>query len=70
LARRFTDVGTIDEIETIAVGHKIRDIKRLRRTYGVGRRRKLKGAAYARFATGRMARGELHRCEAHGIGRK
>jgi hypothetical protein len=32
----------VDDIETIAVGRRIRDVRRLRRLYGTGRWRKLK----------------------------
>ena len=39
----FEIVGDISEIETIAVGTGIRDLPRLRRLYGTGRWRKLKG---------------------------
>ena len=48
----------------------IRDLSRLRRLYGRGRWRKLKGVAVVRLRTGRMRRAELHWYEAHGIGRK
>jgi hypothetical protein len=38
----FEIVGEITQIETIAVGPGIRDLRRLRRLYGRGRWRKLK----------------------------
>ena len=41
----FEIIGTIENIETIAVGGRIREIMRLRRQYGSGRWRKLKGIA-------------------------
>jgi hypothetical protein len=41
----FEIVGAIEEIETIAVGGRFRDIMRLRRNFGSGRWRKLKGTA-------------------------
>jgi hypothetical protein len=63
-------VGEITQIETIAVGHWIRDLPRLRRLYGTGRWRKLKGVALVRLRTGRIRKAELHWYEAHGIGRK
>ena len=56
--------------ETIAVGSAIRDIARLRKQYGQGRWRKLKGIAMIRLRSGRIRRAELHWYEAHGIGRK
>lgn len=66
----FEIIGTITNIETIAVGRAIRDRARLRRTYGAGRWRKLKGVATIRLANGRRRVAELHWYEAHGIGRK
>ena len=38
----FELVGDIEEIELIAVGKSIRDIKRLRKQFGPGRWRKLR----------------------------
>jgi hypothetical protein len=66
----FEIVGEITQVETIAVGSRIRDLPRLRRLYGRGRWRKLKGAALVRLQTGRIRKAELHWYEAHGIGRK
>jgi len=63
-------VGEIAQIETIAVGREIRDLQRLRRLYGRGRWRKLKGVALVRLRTGTIRKAELHWYEAHGIGRK
>lgn len=63
-------VGEITHIETIAAGSRIRELPRLRRLYGRGRWRKLKGVASVRLQTGRIRRAELHWYEAHGIGRK
>jgi hypothetical protein len=63
-------VGDISGIETIAVGHSIRDLRRLRRTYGAGRWRKLKGNARVRLPDGAIRRAEVHWYEAHGIGKK
>ncbi|MBI2360053.1 MAG: hypothetical protein HYV04_14360, partial [Deltaproteobacteria bacterium] len=53
-----------------AVGIGIRDLARLRKRYGPGRWRKVKGIAMIRLRTGRIRRAELHWYEAHGIGRK
>ena len=39
----FEVVGKIEHIETIAIGGRIRDIMRLKKQYGQGRWRKLKG---------------------------
>ena len=66
----FEIVGEIAQVETIAVGSGIRDLPRLRRLYGRGRWRKLKGVADVRLGTGRIRKAELHWYEAHGIGRK
>ena len=67
----FEIVTEIAGIETIAVGGSIRDLRRLVKSYGEGRWRKLKGAASVRLhAGGRIRRVELHWYEAHGIGRR
>jgi hypothetical protein len=68
--RAFEIIGEITHIEIISVGSTIRDIARLRKQYGPGRWRKLKGTAMIRLANGRIRRAELHWYEAHGIGRK
>jgi hypothetical protein len=41
----FEIVGDIIQVETIAVGKRIRELRRLRRLYDPGRWRKLKGVA-------------------------
>lgn len=64
----FEIVGPIHDIETIAVGNSIREIERLRDTYGRGRWRKLKGKALIQLANGSVREAELHWYEAHGIG--
>lgn len=66
----FDIIGEIEEIETIAVGGNIRDIMRLRRQYGSGRWRKLKGIATIRLQNGNVRKAELHWYEAHGLGKK
>lgn len=66
----FEILGEISDIELIAVGGRIQDVGRLRRQYGPGRWRKLKGVAFIRLRNGRVRRAELHWYEAHGIGRK
>lgn len=63
-------IGEIEEIETIAVGGGIRDIMRIRKQYGPGRWRKLKGVAKVRLQSGRICKAEIHWYEAHGIGRR
>ena len=66
----FEILGEITEITKIAVGPGIRDIAKLRKRYGSGRWRKLKGVATIRLRDGRVRIAELHWYEAHGIGRK
>ena len=66
----FEIVGEIAAIETIAAGKGIRDLRRLRRSYGKGRWRKMKGIARVRLISGRIRLAELHWYEAHGIGKK
>jgi hypothetical protein len=66
----FKIIGDIEEIETIAVGNRIREIARLRKAFGAGRWRKLKGVATVRLEDGTIHRVEIHWYEAHGIGRK
>lgn len=66
----FEIIGEIEEIETIAIGGKIRDIMRIQKQYGAGRWRKLKGFANVRLQIGSVRKAELHWYEAHGIGRK
>ncbi len=62
----FEIIGEITDVETIAVGSGIRDIARLRKAYGRGRWRKLKGVAQMRLANGRIRLAEVHWYEAHG----
>lgn len=66
----FEIISDITHIEAIAVGKSIRDIARLRKAYGAGRWRKLKGVATIRLANGRVRLAELHWYEAHGIGKR
>ena len=66
----FEIIGNIEDIETIAVGGRIRDIMRLRKQYGHGRWRKLKGVAAVRLVNGRSCKAEIHWYEAHGIGKR
>ena len=66
----FEIIGEIEEIETIAIGGRIRDIMRIQKQFGPGRWRKLKGIAMVRLQSGNTRKAELHWYEAHGIGRK
>ncbi len=66
----FEVISIVEDIEIIAVGNKIRDLEWLRKTYGSGRGRKLKGFARVRFLDdGEEFDAELHWYEAHGIGK-
>jgi hypothetical protein len=66
----FEVVGPLRDLETIATGRAIRELRRLRRRYGTGRWRKRKGIAAVRLLDGTVHQAELHWCEAHGIGRR
>ena len=66
----FELLSEITDIDTIARGIGVRDRARLRRIYGPGNWRKLKGIARIRLANGRVRLAELHWYEAHGIGKK
>jgi hypothetical protein len=65
----FKVLGHIGNAETIALGNAIREIKRLRRVYGLGRWRKRKGIARVQLSNGTIRLAEIHWYEAHGIGR-
>ncbi len=56
----FDILSEISVIETIAVNSSIREIARLRKMYGRGRRRKLKGTALIQLRNGRVRRAGLH----------
>lgn len=63
-------VGEITRTRTIASGGRIRELRRLRKIYGPGRWRKMKGVARVRLPDGTLVLGEVHWYEAHGIGRR
>ena len=65
----FEIVGKITDIETIAVGSSIRILPVLRRRFGKGRWRKLKGIAQVRLYDGTIRLAEVHWFEAHGLGK-
>jgi hypothetical protein len=52
--KSFEIVSDITDSETIAIDSAIREIARLRKLYGPGRWRKLKGTAMIRLANGRI----------------
>ncbi len=66
----FEILGTIRGIEPIAVGSGIRDLPRLKKQYGRGNWRKVKGFGMVRLIDGTIHTAEIHWYEAHGIGRK
>ena len=63
-------LGPIADVEVIAAGLSVRDRARLRRLYGPGRWRKMKGIAKIRLFNGDVRMAELHWYEAHGIGKR
>lgn len=66
----FTVVGEITNRQVIASGRGIRDLEKLRASYGEGNWRKCKGEATVELANGRLRRAELHWYEAHGMGKR
>jgi hypothetical protein len=66
----FELVSELTDVETIATGRSMRELPRLRRLYGKGRWRKMKGVARIRLRDGRIRLAELHWYEAHGLGKK
>jgi hypothetical protein len=67
---QFEVIGDIADVEQIATGNSIRILPLLKRRYGRGRWRKLKGIASVRLLDNTVRIAELHWFEAHGIGRK
>ena len=70
MSPKFEVIGRIIDIEAIAFGAGVRVRRYLRRAYGAGRWRKLKGIATVRLPNGALRRVEIHWYEAHGIGRR
>ena len=64
----FEILDQLKDVETIAIGKGIRELKRLQRVYGRGRWRKRKGVSRVRLRDGTVRVAELHWYEAHGIG--
>ena len=56
----FEIVGEIAQIETIASGSGVRDRARLRKQYGQGRWRKLKGVARVRLVDAAVRLAKIH----------
>ncbi len=57
------------QVETIAQGKGIRELKRLVRVYGIGNWLKKKGLAFVTLDDGLTFFAEVHWYEAHGIGK-
>jgi hypothetical protein len=66
----FEILGKILWTETIALGHSIRELRRLNRVYGKTSWRKRKGVAKIRLTDGAVKLAELHWYEGHGKGKK
>ena len=66
----FSIISDITDEDVIAIGNSIRDLPRLRKLYGDGRWRKMKGIATIQLRSGRVRKAEIHWYEAHDIGRK
>ena len=66
----FEIVGEITDIKPVAIGARIQILPLLRKRYGKGRWRKLKGVATVRLSDGTVRRAEIHWFEAHGIGKR
>lgn len=66
----FKLLGPITQIETFAVGVRIREVARLRKFYGKGHWRKRKGIVKVRLSDGSVHLIEIHWYEATGMGRK
>ena len=66
----FELAGPIEHREVIAAGPGVRLRSYLRKIYGPGRWRKMKGAAMIKLPNGLRRLVELHWYEAHGIGKR
>lgn len=66
----FEIIGHISDIEIIAVGSSIRILPFLRKRFGKGRWRKLKGNSYVKLENGEIRFAEVHWFESHGIGKR
>ena len=70
MVKDFELISEITNVETIAVGSSIHVLKRLRRFYGTGRWRKLKGIAKVKLPDGTICKAEVHWYETSNVGRK
>lgn len=68
---KFEIIGALRSVETIAAGRQIRVLAALRKKWGPGRWRKMKGVARVRILrTGHIRDAEIHWYEAHGVGKR
>jgi len=67
---KFGVIGPIRGKEVIVSGPGVQVRSYLRKTYGRGRWRKVKGIAAVRLPNGARREVELHWYEAHGIGKR
>lgn len=65
----FEIIGPIRCAETFAYGSGIRELIRLKKTYGTGRWRKRKGIATIKTEGGHIYDAEIHWYEASGLGK-
>ena len=67
---KFEIVGPFRGTQVIASGRQIRVLAGLRKKWGAGRWRKMKGIALVRLRSGRIREAEIHWYEAHGVGKR
>ena len=70
MAEDLEIIGDITNVETIAVGKSIHVLERLKKVYGDGRWRKLKGVARVKLPDGTICKAEVHWYEMSLVGRK
>jgi len=66
---KYEIIDQIEQVEVIATGKAIRELRRLNKIYGKGHWRKLKGITTVRFEDGSVCKADVHWYEAHGIGK-
>ena len=66
----FQVVSLITNREMIATGNSIQEINRLRKIYGKGNWKKVKGICRVKLEDKSIYKAEVHWYESHGIGRK
>ncbi len=66
----FEIISDITNVEIVAVNKKIRELERLKRDFGPGRWRKMKGIATVRRDSGTIKVVELHWYEEQSIGKR